>query len=85
MKRMLKENSLKNKSILVTGGGSGLGRSMVEYFYELGADIIITSRRENLLTKVAKEISSSKKGKILPVACDVRNIDEVNKKLGTSI
>ncbi len=32
MKRMLKENSLKNKSILVTGGGSGLGRSMVEYF-----------------------------------------------------
>ena len=66
MKRMLKENSLKNKSILVTGGGSGLGRSMVEYFYELGADIIITSRRENLLTKVAKEISSSKKGKILP-------------------
>ena len=59
MKRMLKENSLKNKSILVTGGGSGLGRSMVEYFYELGADIIITSRRENLLTKVAKEINDT--------------------------
>ena len=60
MKKMLKENSLKNKSILVTGGGSGLGRSMVEYFYELGADIIITSRRENLLTKVAKEMVEKK-------------------------
>ena len=84
MKRMLKENSLKKKSILVTGGGSGLGRSMVEYFYELGADIIITSRRENLLTKVAKEITSSKKGNILPLACDVRNIDEVNNVIKKS-
>mgnify|MGYP003322966382 CR=1 FL=1 len=64
MKRMLKENSLKKKSILVTGGGSGLGRSMVEYFYDLGADIIITSRRENLLTKVAKDRATvpSKRG-----------------------
>ena len=84
MKRMLKENSLKKKSILVTGGGSGLGRSMVEYFYDLGADIIITSRRENLLTKVAKEITSSKKGNILPLACDVRNIDEVNNVIKKS-
>ena len=37
MRGMLKENSLKDKVILVTGGGSGLGKSMVEYFLELGA------------------------------------------------
>ena len=56
MKKMLKENSLKNKSILVTGGGSGLGRSMVEYSYDLGADIIITSRRRK--SKICKWSSS---------------------------
>ena len=49
MNGMLKENSLKNKVILVTGGGSGLGKSMVEYFVELGANVIITSRRKELL------------------------------------
>ncbi len=43
MKGMLKENSLENKVILVTGGGSGLGKSMVKYFLELGANVIITS------------------------------------------
>ena len=63
MKGMLKENSLKNNTIIVTGGGSGLGKSMVEYFYDLGANVIITSRREDLLIKVAKEINKPKKRK----------------------
>ena len=57
MKGMLKENSLENKVILVTGGGSGLGKSMVKYFIELGANVIITSRREELLIEVAKEFN----------------------------
>ena len=63
MKGMLKENSLEDKVILVTGGGSGLGKSMVEYFYELGANIIITSRRENLLNEVAHKINKKEKKK----------------------
>ena len=54
MKGMLKENSLENKVILVTGGGSGLGKSMVKYFLELGANVIITCWREDLLKEVAK-------------------------------
>ena len=41
---MLKENSLKNKTILVTGGATGLGKSMAKYFLELGANIVIASR-----------------------------------------
>ena len=84
MKGMLKENSLQNNTIIVTGGGSGLGKSMVEYFYDLGANIVITSRREDLLIKVAKEINKPKKGKILPIACDVRNIDEVKNVIKKS-
>ena len=79
MKGMLKENSLRNKVILITGGGSGLGKSMVEYFVELGANVIITSRRKELLNEVAKKINAENESKVFPVPCDVRNINEVEK------
>ena len=79
MKGMLKENSLENKVILVTGGGSGLGKSMVKYFLELGANVIITSRREDLLKEVAKDLNKKFKAEVFPIACDVRNIGEVEK------
>tara|TARA_B100001057_G_scaffold219494_1_gene219870 strand:+ start:10226 stop:11086 length:861 start_codon:yes stop_codon:yes gene_type:complete len=81
MKGMLKENSLRNKVILVTGGGSGLGKSMVEYFVELGANVIITSRRKDLLDEVAKKINAENESEVFPVPCDVRNINEVEKVL----
>ena len=84
MKGMLKENSLKDKVILVTGGGSGLGKSMVKYFLDLGANVIITSRREKLLNEVAKEFNSKYKSEVFPISCDVRNIDQVEKVIDES-
>lgn len=84
MKGMLKENSLENKVILVTGGGSGLGKSMVKYFIELGANVIITSRREELLIEVAKEFNSKHNSEVFPIACDVRKIDEVENVINES-
>ena len=84
MKGMLKENSLENKVILVTGGGSGLGKSMVKYFLELGANVIITSRREELLIEVAKEFNSKYNSEVFPIACDVRKIDEVENVINES-
>ena len=85
MKGMLKENSLEGKVILVTGGGSGLGKSMVEYFYELGANIIITSRREDLLNELAKKINKKEnKNKVYPISCDVRDTDQVNNVIQKS-
>ena len=84
MKGMLKENSLENKVILVTGGGSGLGKSMVKYFLELGANVVITSRREELLIKVAKEFNSKHNSEVFPIACDVRKIDEVENVINKS-
>jgi len=84
MKGMLKENSLKDKVILVTGGGSGLGKSMVKYFLELGANVIITSRREELLHDVAKEFNSKYESEVFPIACDVRNIEQVEKVIDNS-
>ena len=46
---MLKEGTLENKVILITGGGTGLGKSMGKYFMELGAHLIITSRKQDIL------------------------------------
>ena len=51
---MLKENSLKDKTILVTGGATGLGKSMAKYFLELGANIVIASRKQESLDKTVQ-------------------------------
>ncbi len=83
-KGMLKENSLNGKTIIVTGGGSGLGKSMSEYLLTLGANIVITSRREDLLKKVANNMMKEFGGKVLPITCDVRNPDQVSKVIDES-
>ena len=84
IKGMLKENSLNGKTIIVTGGGSGLGKSMSEYLLTLGANIVITSRREDLLKKVANNMMKEFGGKVLPITCDVRNPDMVSKVIDES-
>ena len=74
---MFKENALKGKNILITGGGTGLGRSMGDYFLELGANLVITSRKLDVLQQTAEEMMGTKGGKVIPLACDVREISEV--------
>jgi len=54
---MFKEDTLKNETILITGGGSGLGLSMAKKFASLGADIAICGRTEKTLKSAAEEIS----------------------------
>ncbi|MEC9106816.1 MAG: SDR family oxidoreductase [Candidatus Neomarinimicrobiota bacterium] len=73
---MFEKNLLKNKVILITGGGTGLGKSMAMRFAELGASLVIASRRKDVITKTTdqiKEIGSEALG----LQCDVRNIDQV--------
>ena len=82
-KPMLKEDSLKDKVIVVTGGGTGLGKSMSKYFLELGATVIIASRKFEILNKTAEELKKSTKGKILPVECDVTDYKQVENLLST--
>jgi NAD(P)-dependent dehydrogenase (short-subunit alcohol dehydrogenase family) len=74
---MLREGSLKGKNILITGGGTGLGRAMGEYFLELGANLVITSRKLEVLEETAKEMMAKSGGKVIPVVCDVREIEQV--------
>ena len=79
MKGMLREDSLKGRTIIVTGGGTGLGRSMSKYFLELGANVVITSRKIDVLEKTAGELSRETGGKVLPVACDIRKYEEIEQ------
>ena len=67
---------LKGKKIVVTGGGTGLGKSMATRFAELGADLVITSRRQNVIDETAKELSENG-GKVLAISCDVRDPEQV--------
>lgn len=81
MEGMLKADALKGKNIIVTGGGTGLGRAMGKYFLELGANLIISSRKMEVLEKAAGELEKETGGRVLPVACDIRNYDEITNVL----
>ena len=74
---MLQLGALKDKTIIITGGGTGLGRSMTKYFMQLGANTVITSRKLDVLEKTAAELEAETGGKCLAVACDVRLYHEV--------
>ena len=82
---MLKEGSLRGKNILITGGGTGLGRSMGEYFLELGANLVITSRKLDVLQETAKEMMAKKGGEVLALSCDVRDIAQVESMWSESV
>jgi len=82
---MLKEGSLEGKVILITGGGTGLGKAMGKYFSELGAKLIITSRKIDVLKKTAEEISDQTKNEVFPFACDVSDYKQVEDLLKESI
>jgi len=74
---MLRDDALKGKTIIITGGGTGLGKAMTRYFLQLGANAVISSRKLDVLEKTARELEEETGGKVLAVQCDVRNYDEV--------
>jgi len=82
---MLKDDALKGKTIVVTGGGTGLGKAMSTYFLTLGANVVITSRKLDVLQKTAEQMEQDTGGKVLAVRCDVRNYDEITGLLEKSI
>jgi len=79
--KMLRDNALADKVIVVTGGGSGLGKAMTRYFLELGAKVAITSRDLDKLKTTASQLQEETKGNCLPIQCDVRHYDQVEAML----
>lgn len=76
---MFSEQVLKGKTAIITGGGSGLGKSMATDFHRLGANIVITSRTQEKIDAAAEEIRAKNPngGDILTVAGDVRDYASV--------
>ncbi|TWI03289.1 NAD(P)-dependent dehydrogenase (short-subunit alcohol dehydrogenase family) [Flavobacterium tiangeerense] len=79
--KMLRDDALQGKVIVVTGGGSGLGKAMTKYFLELGAKVAISSRDIEKLKKTAAELEQETGGTCLPIQCDVRHYEEVENML----
>ncbi len=80
---MFQSDLLKNKTIFITGGGTGLGKSMALRFAELGANLILTGRRQNVLEEAASELE--KKGaKVFIKTADVRKYDEIESVFSES-
>ncbi|HKS72049.1 MAG TPA: SDR family oxidoreductase, partial [Terriglobales bacterium] len=78
---MFRPDLLKSKRILITGGGTGLGKGMATRFLELGATVYICGRREEVLKATADELKT--KGTIHAIPCDVRNLGEVEQMIET--
>lgn len=78
----LKEDSLKGKVVVVTGGATGLGKAMSAYFLQLGARVVITSRKMPVLEQAAEDLTRQNRGgEVLPLACDVRDDQQVQNML----
>ncbi|MCX7648976.1 MAG: SDR family oxidoreductase [Flavobacteriales bacterium] len=78
---MFKDRILNGRCIIVTGGGTGLGKSMARYFMQLGARVVITSRKLEVLETAARELMEETGGEALALACDVRHYDQVEHML----
>jgi NAD(P)-dependent dehydrogenase (short-subunit alcohol dehydrogenase family) len=78
---MFEKNLLAGKRILITGGATGLGKSMGRRFLELGANLCICGRREQVLAEAADELHKATGGSVSTFSCDVRDSVRVEEML----
>lgn len=79
---MFQTDLLAGKRILITGGATGLGKSMGKRFVELGASLYICGRRQDVLQQAADELRAAKPGaQVKTFSCDVRDKERVEAML----
>ncbi len=74
---MFQTDLLHGKRVLVTGGGTGLGKSMGRRFVELGAELVICGRREAVLEETTADFLADFPGRAAWHACDIRDAEAV--------
>ena len=74
---MFREGLMDGERILVTGGGTGLGREMAEGFLSLGAEVHICGRRGGVLAATADELTDLHGGTMHAHPCDIRDVDAI--------
>ena len=78
-KLMFRDGLMEGERILVTGGGTGLGKVMSEAFLKLGAEVHICGRRQNKLDETAGELTGKHGGTMVGHACDIRDPDAIHE------
>lgn len=81
---MYKNDLLKGKTIVITGGGTGLGKSMANRFAELGSNLVITGRRKEVIQDASEELKAHGVD-VLPIPCDVRDPEQVEEMANRAI
>src|SRR3546814_11568056 len=76
---MFQSDLLKGKRILITGGGTGLGKSMGRRVLELGAQLVICGRRQNVLEETRAEFDADFPGRSRAISCDLRDAAAVDR------
>jgi len=83
-------DTLKNKTAIITGGGSGIGKAIAVALVSEGINVVISSRRIGLLNSVTEELNSIGKARAVAIECDLRNevmitnlVDKVNQLFPT--
>src|SRR5260370_8828608 len=82
---MFQADLLQDKVILVTGGGTGLGRAMGERFLELGAKLAICGRRQEVAEQAAADMARRSGGETFATPCDVRQPGQVEAMMNAGI
>src|SRR5438045_7868323 len=80
---MFNEQLLAGRRILVTGGGTGLGKSMAARFLELGAEVHICGRRKSVCDETATELMDLHGGRVTTHGVDIRNPLAVDEMIET--
>ncbi len=78
---MLPPDTFRGTTILVTGGGTGLGRAMGQYLLSLGANLAVCGRRREVVEQAAAEMAEASGGQTLALPCDVREPEQVEAML----
>jgi NAD(P)-dependent dehydrogenase (short-subunit alcohol dehydrogenase family) len=77
---MFQPDLLRDKRILITGGGTGLGKGMAHRFLQLGATVYICGRRQHVLSEAEAELSAAP-NKIRSFPCDIRDLARVEEMI----
>jgi NAD(P)-dependent dehydrogenase (short-subunit alcohol dehydrogenase family) len=80
---MFNDQLLAGRRILVTGGGTGLGKSMASRFLSLGAEVHICGRRKGVCDDTATELMETHGGKVMTYGVDIRDSAAVDHMVET--
>jgi len=82
---VFRDDVLAGHVALVTGGGTGICRGIAAAYARFGADVCIVSRKQDVLEKSAAELSAASGRKVLAVAADVRQPDDVARAVAQTV